>query len=73
MPKLRSRLEKLEARYLDENHLVIGSDAWLYYWLDVMDRSRRGEKVNCYPPMEFLEALQDLSEKKQRESNQNDV
>lgn len=59
MPNLRGRLKKLESRYLDENHLVVGSDAWFYHWLNLMDRRMfRGEKVDFYPPLEFLFELQ---------------
>jgi len=45
--KLDRRLRRLEANQFDASGLVPHSEAWFAYWTDIVDRSLRGEPVDC--------------------------
>ena len=45
--RLDRRLRRLEAKRFDASGLVPHSEAWFAYWTDIVDRSLRGEPVDC--------------------------
>jgi hypothetical protein len=55
--RLRTRLEKLEARLTDHSRLIQYRPAWFDHWGEKMDRLVRGEDDPERIPLEYVDAL----------------
>jgi hypothetical protein len=59
MSKLHRRLKKLEALITDEAGLVSGSQKWMDYWTERVDKILAGddEVKGCQIPLEVWDAI----------------
>jgi hypothetical protein len=59
MSKLHRRLKKLEALITDEAGLVPGSQKWMDYWTERVDKILAGddEVSGCLIPLEVVDAI----------------
>jgi hypothetical protein len=59
MSNLSRRLRKLEALLTDDAGLVAGSQPWLAYWTERVDKilSGKDEVKGCLIPLEVVDAI----------------